>query len=187
MEKVKRDKTIGLLVLLAALVVIAVFSASLPVMADYQAEQNATVAKSETLLIKNQTGVDTVTYWNFTATVGTNSTTVNNSKDESQDPTDNESAVARIQNPNSALNLIIYLNASTFTGGATVSNEWYNLTNTTDNTTDAANISTSLPFDQDTTSGNTIYATELRNLWLKIYATTSGTATSTFKVLGEGT
>ena len=187
MEKVKRDQTIGLLVLLAALVVIAVFSASLPVMAVYQAEQNATVTKSETLLIKNQTGVDTVTYWNFTASIGVNSTTVTNSNDEAQNSTDNESAVARIENPNPALNLIIYFNASTFTGGATVSNEWCNVTDTTDNTTDNASINTPLPFDQEVDTTVQIDATTLKNLWLKIYATKSGVATSTFKVLGEGT
>ncbi|RZN43475.1 MAG: hypothetical protein EFT35_01235 [Methanophagales archaeon ANME-1-THS] len=186
MEKVERDQTVGLVVLLATLVALAVFSASLPVMADYQAEQNVTVSKSETLLIKNQNETYDVTYWNFTATIGTNSTDVINSWAESQNPSDNNTPVARIQNPNSALDLIIYLNASEFSGTATVSNEWYNLTNTTDNTTDADGISTALTFDTDTDTGNTIYATEFRNLWLKIYATTSGTATSTFKVLGEG-
>lgn len=186
MEKVERDKTVGLLVLLAALVALAVFSASLPAMAGYEAEQNATVAKSTTLEIKNQNETYDVSYWNFTASIGTNSTTVTNSWAESQNPADNTTPVARIYNTNSALDLIIYLNASTFTGGATVSNEWYNLTNTTDNSTDADNISTSLPFNTDTDTGNTLYSTEFRNLWLKIYETTSGTATSTFKVLGEG-
>jgi hypothetical protein len=186
MEKVKRDQTIGLLVLLAALVVIAVFSASLPVMAVYQAEQNATVTKSETLLILNQTGVDTVTYWNFTASIGTNSTTVNNSNDEAQDPADNNASVARIENPNPALNLIIYFNASTFTGTATVSNEWCNVTDTTDNVTDEYGINTPLTFNQEVNTTAQIDATTLKNLWLKIYATKSGTATSTFKVLGEG-
>jgi hypothetical protein len=184
----KTDRTtLGLLVLLAALVVLALFSASLPVMADYQAEQNITVAKSETLLIRNQTGVENVTYWNFTATIGTNSTTVNNSKGESQNPSDNSTPLARIENPNSALDLIIYLNASIFSPDI-VQNEWYNVTNTTDNTgaADGSGISTALPFDTDTDTGNTIYATEFRNLWLKIYADQSGTATSTFKVLGEG-
>jgi hypothetical protein len=186
MEKVKRDQTIGLLVLLAALIVIAVFSASLPVMAVYQAEQNATVTKSLTLEIRNQTGVDPVTYWNFTASIGTNSTTVNNSNDEAQDPADNNASVARIENPNPALNLIIYFNASTFTGTATVSNEWCNVTDTTDNVTDEYGINTPLTFNQEVNTTAQIDATTLKNLWLKIYATKSGTATSTFKVLGEG-
>jgi hypothetical protein len=185
MEKVKRDQTIGLLVLLAALVVIAVFSASLPVMAVYQAEQNATVTKSETLLILNQTGVDTVNYWNFTASIGTNSTTVNNSIPETQNLSSNNTPVARIENPNELLDLIIYFNASTFTGTATVSNEWCNVTDTTDNTTEDG-INTPLTFDQEVNTTAQIDATTLKNLWLKIYATKSGTATSTFKVLGEG-
>jgi hypothetical protein len=107
MEKVKRDQTIGLLALLVALVALAVFSASLPVMADYQAEQNATVTKSETLQIKNQNETYDVTYWNFTASIGTNSTDVNNSWAESQNPTDNNTPVARIENPNPALNLLV--------------------------------------------------------------------------------
>ena len=187
MEKVKREQTIGLLVLLAALVALAVFSASLPVMAVYQAEQNATVTKSETLLILNQTGETAVNYWNFTASIGVNSTTVNNSIPETQNLSSSSTPVARIENPNPVLDLIIYFNASTFTGGATVSNEWCNVTDTTDNTTDNASINTPLPFDQEVDTTVQIDATTLKNLWLKIYATKSGVATSTFKVLGEGT
>jgi len=187
MEKVKRDQTVGLLVLLVALVALAVFSASLPVIAVYQAEQNATVAKSETLLILNQTGVDPVTYWNFTASIATNSTAVNNSKNEAQNTTNNNTPVARINNPNSALNLIIYFNASTFTGTATVSNEWYNVTNTDENTTNATYVDKALTFGTETNTAVTINSNNYKNLWLKIYATKSGVATSTFKVLGEGT
>jgi hypothetical protein len=85
------------------------------------------------------------------------------------------------------LTIHLYFNASTFTGTATVPNEWYNLTNTDENTTNADGISTPLTFDQEVDTSVQIDATTLKNLWLKIYATKSGTATSTFKVLGEGT
>jgi hypothetical protein len=130
--------------------------------------------------------VDNVTYWNFTATIGTNCSDPINSNSETQDPADNNTPVARIENPNSALNLTIWVNAATFSGTATVPNEWYNVTNTTENAGGAAGINKALPFDTDTDTTVQIDATEFKNLWLKIYATTSGTATSPFKVLGEG-
>lgn len=184
----KIDKTtIGLSIVLAALVALAVFSASLPAMATHQAEQNATVSQATTLEIMNQTGVVPVTHWNFTASVGTNSTNVTNSgtDDVLQNAADSDKPVARIKNPDTNPNLIIYLNASAFIGTANVTKEWYNITATTENTTDADGINKALTWSTDTNTQVQINANTFKNLWLKIYATKSGTSTSTFKVLGE--
>lgn len=185
MEKMKIDKTtIGLSIVLAAVVALAVFSASLPAMAD-TAEQNATVSKATNMEILNQTGVTTVTYWNFTATIGSNCSDPANSDGETQGPTDNSTPIARIKNPSGNPTLTIWLNAAIFSPDR-VSNEWYNITAITDNSTDAPGINNALPLGDDTDTSVDITADNLMNLYLKIKPSQSGTATSTFSVLGEG-
>ncbi len=182
----KIDKTtLGLLVILAALVALAVFSASFPAMAGSQAEQNVSVSKATNMEILNQTGVTAVTYWNFSATVGLNCSDPQNSEVETQNPADNSTPIARIKNPSTNPTLVIWLNAAEFSPKY-VSNEWYNITAITDNSTNAEGINVVLSLGSDTNTNVTIAADNSKNLYLKIKPSQSGTATSTFSVLGEG-
>jgi len=186
MEKVKRDQTVGLLALLAALVALAVFSASSPVMADYQAEQNATVAKATTINICAWDNTSAVNYWNFTGIVGgNNNTPVNsNTTPEQQAPGEADKPVARLVNSNPSLNFIIYLNAGTFSNNV-VDYEYFNTSDI-----GSTNGSTWVQFaawDTDTSTGDTILQSDKKNLWLNVTFGKSGVGTSTFKVLGEKT
>lgn len=182
----KIDKTtIGISVLLAAVVALTVFSASLPTMAGVgDAVQNATVSANTTAIKICAQGGNTsylVSYWNFTVQTGSTSDTPVNNWSETQNPTADQSGICTLNNTHSAA-MTVYLQNGSWTDDTVVTSYYYNSSNLTSNgeypTIDLAMDGTEQNLGSMTTNTNI-------SLWLKLTGGKKGTATSTFNVTSE--
>jgi len=173
------ETTIGLSLVLAALVALTVFSASFPAIAD-PVTQEASVTKNITAIdFMNQTGVSSITGWTFSGVSGT-TVQPQNSNTEDQEAGTNNKAVSRLKNTDSS-SMDVYLYSAEFnaTAVATVSNERMNVTASGENVTIAqltGTITTTCP----ATATTTIVGSGTKDLWLKLTLGQSGAAEATF-------
>jgi len=190
----KIDKiTIGLSIVLAAVVALAVFSASFPA-SGTDAVQNATVTRNITAIkIAPANGTyeatTEITYWNFTGTSGATVDDPTNSQGDTQVTGTNQSAVACLNNTNAAAAMTVSITNDTFSGTNIVSKEEYNIT-------DGMYVGYHDPaiwFEAtdwtELTAANAPAATLGANVnwsvWVRIDVKKAGTATSTFNVTAE--
>jgi hypothetical protein len=183
------DKTtVGLSLILAVVVAMLVFSASLPVSGS-DAEQQATVTKNITAVkIVDHTGAatPTVTHWNFSGQSGATVADPKNSEDYAQDIANNQSAVACLNNTNTAAAMTVYITAGAWTGSNVISSESWNVSDGTK----PAGWNVFVPDDDVELTGLNAPAATLSangnwSLWLKAVLNNSGSATSTFNVTCE--
>lgn len=176
-------------IFLAGMMVCATFASVLPAMADNEATQSASVEKVGAIYIvaQNGTAAATVSTITFPSSVGgVNVSNPYNDVDTASSPQNATNAtkpVIRLNNTG-AITYIIHYNISTFTND-TVSNEYYNITATTENSN---NISTLVIFNAQTSTDETIDAGATKNLYLKVKTNATGagnTGTSTITILGE--
>jgi hypothetical protein len=174
--------TIGLSIVLAALVALAVLSASFPALGT-EAVQNVTVAANVTAIkIVPQNGTyhaaTVINYWNFTGQSGATVDNPTNSLGQVQDTAVNTSPVACLNNTNPSTTMTVTINAATFSPNLVSSEDFSNVTLGTNPTW------YDLPFGSDKYYGS-LNSTENKTLWLKVTLTGSGSATSTFNVTAE--
>ncbi|KAF5437661.1 hypothetical protein C5S35_02945 [Candidatus Methanophagaceae archaeon] len=178
------DKTtIGLSLILAVVVAMLVFSASLPVMAT-DATQSATVTKNVTaVVIVNQSGLaaNTITGWAFSGISGETNATPANSGGELQG-FDASTPVTYLNNTHSG-SMLVYITAGAWNESTHVGSEYY----TTLDPADASAISTLFVYDTATNdiSGGGLATNAKQGLWLKLELEKSGSASSTFTVESE--
>jgi hypothetical protein len=180
------DKTtIGLSLILAVVVAMLVFSASLPATAE-DATQNATsTVNTSAVKIVAQDGnaSKTVTYWNFTGMSGTINATPTNNQGDVQDPGTNQKGICTLNNTNSQPMSAVYITNSSWSDNSVIKDyKYYNHTSGTAPGT-AADIITAMDgSDEDvgaiSADGNT-------SIWLKVQLKGKGSATSTFTVTSE--
>jgi len=181
----KIDKiTIGLSIVLAAVVALTVFSASFPA-SGTDAVQNATVSANTTAINICAQGGNTsylVTYWNFTVQTGAICDTPVNNWNETQNPTANQSGICTLNNTHTA-DMTVYIQNGSWTGSSVVTDYKYNSSNSTTN----GEYPTALDIVFDGTEQNLGSMTTNTNisLWLKLTGGKRGTATSTFTVTSE--
>ncbi len=183
------DKTtVGLSLILAVVVAILVFSASLPVSGS-ESVQQATVTKNITavkIVAQDGTTTNTVTHWNFVGQSGATVTDPTNSETETQDITTNQSAVACLNNTNTVV-MTVYITSGAWSDvTTTVSSESWNVS---DGTKPAGWTVFTPGTEVKLTGSNAPSATLTNNgnwsLWLKATLNEPGSATSTFDVTCE--
>lgn len=179
------DKTtVGLSLILAVVVAMLVFSASLPVSGS-GAEQNVTVSKNTTAVkIVSQTGDagTSITYWNFTGVTGATVADPENSATQTQDPTTNQKGICTLNNTNSQPMSTVYISNGSWTADV-ISEYKYYFSSTGANPTNAAGIN--LDMTGSEIGIGSIASNANTSLWLKVVLKGSGTATSTFTVTSE--
>lgn len=183
------DKTtIGLSLILAVVVAMLVFSASLPVSGS-DAEQQATVTKNITAVkIVGHTGAatSTVIHWNFSGQSGATVADPKNSDGHAQVITTNQTAVACLNNTNTAAAMTVYITAGAWTDNNVISSESWNVSDGTKPagwTVFAGDIE--VPLTISNAPAATLSANGNWSLWLKAVLNNSGSATSTFNVTCE--
>ena len=178
------DKTtIGLSLILAVVVAMLVFSASLPVMAT-DATQSATVTKNVTaVVIVNQSGLaaNTITGWAFSGISGETNATPANSGGELQG-FDASTPVTYLNNTHSGP-MLVFITASAWNQPTYVGHEYY----TTSDPADAGAIGTQFTYGSPTgdITGGGLATNAKKGLWLKLELEKSGSASSTFTVESE--
>ena len=199
----KTDKTtIGLSIVLAAVVALAVFSASSPVLGDHSALQEVNVVKSVTAVeIRNQTCQVEVAGWNFSGAAGAIDVAPVNNLGEQQNENNINEAVATLYNNDTVYNMTMYLNISSWVPPNKVGSEWVAVNDTGfpapgvfDLDPDANNgwawIDTPAPpadheYDEQFSTGVTINVGNCKNLWLELELLMHGAAASDFTVESE--
>ncbi len=183
------DKTtIGLSLILAVVVAMLVFSASLPVSGS-ESVQNATVTKNITAVkIVGQSGAATpaVTHWNFSGQSGATVADPANSAGQTQVITTNQTAVACLNNTNTAAAMTVYITAGAWTGDNVISSESWNVSDGTKPagwTVFADDVE--VPLNISNAPNTTLSANGNWSLWLKAALNQGGSATSTFNVTCE--
>jgi hypothetical protein len=157
-------------------------------MAGNQATQYATTLQAPAILICGQDMETNITGWTFTGVPGSTNSTPMNSINESQDPDQAGKSVAILNNTGGvAYKIILHANEFTDPDVASVDNELYNLTTTSD-FPGASGIDQILTKNGDKDTGETIngsYGT--KSLWLTLTFGNSAnkTASASFSVLGE--
>ena len=181
----KIDKTtIGLSLILAVVVAMTVFSASLPV-SGTGAEQNVTVSKNTSAVkIVSQTGDAgiAISYWNFTGVIGATVANPQNSGSETQDPAVDQKGICTLNNTNSQTMSAVYISNGSWSADV-VSDYKYYASATGANPTDAAGINLAMTGSE--IDIGSITNNENTSLWLKVVLKGSGSATSTFTVTSE--
>jgi|GEM_PF-3375020 len=188
----KIDKiTIGLSIVLVAVVALTVFSASLPASGS-TAEQNASVSVNTTaikIVCQNGSAAYVVNYWNFSGETGATVTDPQNEHGETQDVDTDQNAVACLNNTNDDP-MSIHITAGTWDPSDRITSENFNVSNHTCPTTAAANwtaftLGTEVDLDSSNAPGDTITANGNWSLWLKVQLNKAGTSKSTFNVTSE--
>jgi len=179
-------------VLLVWIGICSVFAFVVPIMAGI-ATQTASTGQAPTILLKAQDNTTMITGWTFSGDPGyTNATPMNNNS-EIQVLNAPWKPVVLLNN-SGPITYKIILRANQFSdaGVANVSDERYNVTNTTAAPADANAIDQSLIVNGDKDTGKTIAGKTGTNdgqmsLWLKLTLGYSAnkTATASFSVLGE--
>jgi hypothetical protein len=176
----KRDNAIiGLSVLLAVVVALTVFSASLPALGN-TAEQNAAVTVNTTAVIvcaQNGSADYPVNYWNFTGQAGATVDNPTNDIGGTQDVGTNHKPVACLNNTNEQT-MTVYINAGTFSSD-TVYQELYN-----DSATTPSGWSSNIQGAGDITYGSLAQNVN-GTLWLRVILKSAGSGASTFNVTCE--
>ena len=180
------DKTtVGLSLILAVVVAMLVFSASLPVCGS-ESVQNVTVSRNTSAVkIVAQTGVaaDGVNYWNFTGTSGAINATPVNNRPETQNPTENQSGICTLNNTNSQTMSAVYITNGTWDGASVIADYKYYKHESGTAPGSAALIDTQM--DGTAKSVGAITNNANTSIWLKVELKGSGSATSTFTVTSE--
>ena len=178
------DKTtIGLSLILAVVVAMLVFSASLPVMAT-DASQSATVTKNVTaVVIVDQSGLaaNTIAGWAFSGIAGETNATPANSGGELQGFAAS-TPVTYLNNTHSGP-MLVFITAGAWDVPAYVGSEYY----TTSDPANASAIDTLFTYGTsvEITSGSGLAKDAKQGLWLKLELKKSGSASSNFIVESE--
>jgi len=181
------DKTtIGLSLILAVVVAMLVFSASLPVTAD-DATQSATVTKNVTaVVIVNQSGLaaNDISAWSFSGVAGeTNATPANTGTNGGELQGFAAGTPVTFLNNTHSGAMLVHITAGVWANADLVGTEYY----TTTAPTDASNINNDFVYgtSEEITSGSGLAADAKQGLWLKLELKKDGTTTSNFLVESE--
>ena len=182
------DKTtIGLSLILAVVVAMLVFSASLPVTAD-DATQSATVTKNTTAVtIMNQSAGEAVSSWTFTGKAGEIDADPQNSVTETQNISATNESVATLKNVDTDYDMKVYLTFGAWSAND-VGMEYYSITAKDTTAGSWSTVGTGGDYAYDSEIDPAVTITEnggWNNLWLKLELLKVGTPTSTFIVESE--
>jgi hypothetical protein len=182
--------TIGLSIVLVAVVALAVFSASFPA-SGTKAVQNATVTQNTTAIVICAQGGNTsylVSYWNFTGYSGAINETPVNNWSEQQNPGQEQHGICTLNNTNTVYPMTTYIKTTNGTNNGDWSdpsviedgNTWYNRTSGTAPTAIDLSLNHSIYANVGTIDKNANMS-----VWVKVQFRSPGTANSLFTVTAE--